>query len=517
MSPGNPDTPDRLVDAVRRCVITRDLFTAGDFVLAAVSGGADSMTLLSVLHRLSGSMRFTLAAAHFNHRIRASAGDELEHVRRAAESLGIPFHWGEEDVPAIAKQMGDSLEEAARKRRYVFLHAKAAEIGAGRIATGHTRTDHIETVLMRIVRGTGLRGLAGIPVRRGAVVRPLIEIEHEDTVSYCRSRGIAYVDDPSNKDTRFFRNRVRTELLPLIESEYHPGVRENLARLADIARTALENVRQRTRPLIAENLARAGEDRWELATRGFRRLDAFELSVLFGDIFAEEMLCDMDFTRVHYEELARLVLESGSSGKMVSLPGMTARKEHGRIVFERYRPGVSPFATAAMEPAGFPAELDVPGVTEARGVRVSTSVADASEVDPSRFGSRPFSRSTPPHSAAQGRSRRLGGDPTPQVPNREDEAYFDRETVTPPLVVRFPKPGDRMRPFGMSGTKKLSDIFIDKKIPSGERPTTLVIADAHDILWVVGIATSEKCRVREETREILRIRVEQTGEDSCSG
>lgn len=492
MPPGRPQTPDRLIDAVRSYVSSERLIVRGDTVLAAVSGGADSMTLLSILHRLSKTAGFSLAAAHFNHRIRASAEAEAEHVRRAAEQAGIAFHGGAADVPAEADRTGDSLEEAARKARYRFLLAKAEELGATRVATGHTRNDHIETVLMRIIRGTGLRGLAGIPQRRGIIVRPLLGLTREDTESFCRAAGIAYIEDASNRDTRFFRNRVRLELLPMLESRYHPGVRESLARLSDLARAAIDKIRLETRPLLEEGFCRVAEDRWELATGGLARLGELELTVLFGDIFAEKIPCDMDFTRVHYEELARLVLDPLATGKKLSLPGITARKEHGKIVFTRASGG---FSTLGGE--GVSAQIDFPGVTEAPGVTVIAEVLGPGEWDPSKLAP--------------------SGENLPADLTFFHEAYFDLRSVTPPLLLRHPEPGDRMRPFGMSGSKKLSDIFVDKKIPAGDRPTSLVIADAHDIIWLVGIATSEKCRIRDETREIVGIRVIGSKKDSWSG
>jgi len=475
MPPALPDTPDRLSDAVRRFVLTERLIGPGDLVLAAVSGGADSMALLSILHRLSGTMGFSLAAAHFNHRIRPSSGEELEHVRRAAAPMGIPFHWGSADVPAEAERTGDSLEEAARKARYHFLLAKAEEIRATCVATGHTRNDHIETVLMRIIRGTGMRGLAGIPARRGIIVRPLLDLMREDTESFCRMTGLPYVEDPSNRDTRFFRNRVRIELLPMLESRYHPGVRENLARLADIARSILDKIRLETRPLLEENFCRAGEERWELATGGLTRLGGSELAVLFGDIFAEKIPCDMDFTRVHYEELVRLVLDPLSTGKKLSLPGMTVRKEHGKIVFLRAGNGFPPLGGE-----DWSAQIVLPGVTEASGVTVLASILDAGEVDPSMLSSPGETGSSrnagpcdldPPRLTARDERSRAEEESLPINPRSVHETYFDRETIAPPLLLRFPEPGDRMRPFGMSGSKKLSDIFIDKKIQASERPT----------------------------------------------
>jgi tRNA(Ile)-lysidine synthase len=389
------------------------------------------------------------------------------------------------------------MEEAGRKARYGFLHAKADEIGASCIATGHTRTDQIETVLMRILHGTGLRGLAGIPVRRGIVVRPLLGLSREDTVAHCRSSGLAFVEDPSNDDTRFFRNLVRIELLPLLESRYHPGVGENLIRLAETARSALERIRIGTDPILHEHLARTGETRWELATGALARLDGLELAVLFSDIFADELECDMDFSRIHYVELARLVTDPRGTGKKLSLPGVTVKREHGKLVIHR--------GIAEAPPPDVPnvrTALDLHGVTTVPGVTVSASVLDARRERPSSlaatFDAGRFGRVASSVRSARG----------------AHEAYFDFSALTPPLVLRFAEAGDRMRPFGMTGSKKLSDIFIDRKIPAGERSTSLVITDAHDIIWLVGVATSEKCRVRDETGEIVKIRVERSGERS---
>jgi tRNA(Ile)-lysidine synthetase-like protein len=161
-------------------------------------------------------------------------------------------------------------------------------------------------------------------------------------------------------------------------------------------------------------------------------------------------------------------------------------------------------------------EIAVPGSTNAPGVTVLASILELADLDPSRLDPPPvmdFSTTAVPG----GRPRGERDGPSPLDPRAGHEAFFDREAIAPPLVLRSPEPGDRMRPFGMTGSKKLSDIFIDKKIPAGERPTSLVIADAHDILWLVGVATSEKCRIRNETRKIVHIRVARSGKDSWSG
>ena len=481
MPPGSFDTPDRLVDAdevvnaVRQFVVSRSLTRPQSLVLAAVSGGADSMALLSILHRLSGELGISLAAGHFNHQLRASAQNELEGVRDFAAFLGVPFHSGTDDVRTIVEATGDTIEEAARKARYRFLHRVAGEIHADGIATGHTRDDQAETVLMRILRGTGIRGLAGIPVKRGKVVRPLLGLTREETVSYCRASGISYVNDPSNEDLRFHRNRIRLELLPLLESTYHPGIRDNLVRLAENAQTIMETIRARTGPLLEKNLIQNPPDRWILNASAMDTLDDTAIVVLFGDLFANVLSCDMDFTRVHYDELVRLVRDTRATGKAVSLPGLTVRKEHSRLVITRGSPQDS-----EPRPPAPQAELTLPGETTTPTLVITADVLSRATVEDADL------RAT------------------------ETEAYFDRDVVSPPLTLRAALPGDRMQPFGMRGGKKLSDIFIDKKIPASDRSTSLVICDTHDILWLVGVTTSEKCRVGARTRDVVRIRIRRT-------
>ena len=481
MPPGSFDTPDRLadaeklVDAVKRFIVSRGLLRRQSLVLAAVSGGADSMTLLSILHRLSSELGVALAVGHFNHQLRASAQGELERVRDYTASLGLPFHSGTEDVRAIVESTGDTVEEAARKARYRFLHRTAGQIHADHIATGHTRTDQVETVLMRILRGTGIRGLAGIPVRRGEVVRPLLGLTREETLSYCRAASISYVEDPSNEDPRFYRNRIRLELIPLLESKYHPGVRDNLIRLAENAQSIMETIRAETEPLIEKNLTRFPPDRWILDTGGMDHLDDTAIVVLFGDLFANVLSCDMDFTRVHYHELVRLVRDTRATGKAVSLPGLAVKKEYDKLVITRWTA-----RTPECPPPIQQAVLSLPGETTTPALVITTEILDRTTIEDALL------RAT------------------------ETEAYFDRERVAPPLTLRTTLPGDRIQPFGMPGTKKLSDIFIDKKIPASARSTSLVITDAHDILWLVGITTSEKCRVGAGTRDVVRIRIERT-------
>jgi tRNA(Ile)-lysidine synthase len=205
-------------ETVKWFALSEELLPTEGLVLPAVSGGPDSMALLGILHDLSRELKFHLAVAHFDHRIRDTGERERKLVEDFARSLGLPVYSGTVDVRAQVAASGDTLEEGARKARYQFLSGVADEIKASRIATGHTKTDQEETVLMRILRGTGIRGLAGIPTRRGRIIRPLLCLDRSETRRYCDERGIPYVMDSTNEDATIFRNRIRLELIPLLLS-----------------------------------------------------------------------------------------------------------------------------------------------------------------------------------------------------------------------------------------------------------------------------------------------------------
>ena len=467
------DTPQQLRESVKWFNLSEELLPSDGLVLVAVSGGPDSMALLSILESLSHDLGFRVAVAHFDHKLREDSGEDRKRVEAIAKSLGLTVYTGQGDVRKRVETSGESLEEGARKARYEFLTRVADETRASRIATGHTRDDQAETVLMRILHGTGIRGLSGIPIRRGRIIRPLLCASREETRAYCDELSISYSMDPTNMDTRILRNRIRSELMPLLESSYHNGAENNLLRLADNAREMMDGIRSKTTPLIEQNLREISDHEWVLNVSSIATLDATSMVVLFGDVFGESLHCDMDFGRVHYEDVIRLVHDSRGSGKMLSLPGLTIKKEYENLILTK------PMASASVLPQlDYRTTLTFPGETHVAGSVVRTEIIDVENLDQASMKA------------------------TPKT------ALFALEGLRFPLVLRAPRTGDRMRPFGMEGTKKLSDIFADKKIPGRERARTLVVADADEIVWIVGVTTSEKSRVAPKSDKVVRISLE---------
>jgi tRNA(Ile)-lysidine synthase len=463
--------------------VDESLIAEGDKVLAAVSGGADSMALLSILHKLSSQIGFELAVGHFDHRLREASSVEKRRVEVMASNLGVPFYCGEGDVRSRAKARGETVEEAARKLRYRYLFKLAGDIGADLIATGHTRDDQIETILMRILRGTGVRGLAGIQVKRGKLIRPILGMSHRQAVTYCQINHIAHVEDPSNRDRRFTRNWIRYELLPVLKNNF-PNVGENLLRLSRNSKGALRRVQKITTPLISQYLTREPNGDWTLDLREIAGLDHNSKYVLFGDLLTENLGCDPDFSREHFEKLAHISGAAAVSGQMLSLPGLTVRREYDTLVFSS-----TSDTTSDVPPLQDIAALPIPGRAEFGNLAVLSVVMQATEYKTEKY------RSTEP-SLFEANGNRLQG-----------EAYFALEAIDPPLSIRLSQPGDRMRPFGTQGHKKLSDIFSDKKIPLRRRGKTVVISDQKEILWLVGVTTSESTRVSADSKNILKISV----------
>jgi tRNA(Ile)-lysidine synthase len=307
------------------------------------------------------------------------------------------------------------------------------------------------------------------------VIRPFLTIDRATAIEYCGAHDVPFADDPTNSDTRHARNRIRHELLPLLRDEYNPAIRDALVRLAGNAEAAVERVRTSTNPLIRSHLKKTGSNEWTLNLTALARLDATDLVVLFADLIVEHIGTDVDPSRQHFEELVRLVRNTRASGKRLSLPGLTVKREYEHLVFSRNIEAPATSATGLTT-------LTFPGETVTPKLKVTTEIIDGAS--PNSFAC------------------------------TKDTAYFSMRDLKLPLVIRGPEAGDRMRPFGLDGTKKLSDIFTDRKVPGRLRRKSFVVADAREIVWLVGVTTSESSRVEDPREPIVRITVETNTEDA---
>jgi len=463
----------RVINSIRE----QDLISAGDKLVVAVSGGADSVCLLHILAQHRSDLDVVLHAAHLNHQLRGAESDaDAGYVSSLTRKLGIPAIIERQDVAAYHDRKGGSLEEAAREVRYGFLARVAKSIGASKVLTGHTCDDHIETVLLHLLRGAGTAGLCGLQLRSALpcsknsspleVVRPLLEITRQETVDYCRRHRLAPRSDSSNESLSFFRNRVRLELLPVLRS-YNPGIDRVLIRLADIAGDDISFIEEQASLLWPDLAEKDGDalyldiNKMVALPRAIQR-QAFRKAVkqLRGNLKDVEA----DHIEVMIESLSK------PAGKRFHLPdGLTLSTEYGRLVLTPTRASVCP-----LPPLQNSASINIPGATDLPGWRVRAEIVQKS------------------------------------IGNENNlTASFDLDKIGKKLVVRRRRPGDRFQPLGMSQTKKLQDFMVDAKIPRVWRDRVPVVSSARQILWVVGWRMDDRVKVTEKTKKILHLQFER--------
>ena len=454
------------IDKVRGWIDAHCLIEPDEKVIAAVSGGPDSMALLTILAELSRERGFELAVAHFNHGIRREAAREASLVERRAKALGLPLFLGSGDVPGEARRMKQGIEETARRLRHAFLEETADAWGAERIALGHTRDDQVETILHHIIRGSGWRGLRGIAPRRGRLIRPLLTCSRGELVSYLRRRRVRYAIDRSNDDVRFFRNRIRRRLLPYLRKHFNASLDEAIVRLGENLADGWETLERPLRALIPDRSAKAGV---RIPLGRLSGLSEFQVYLLIDMLLREKFDIAQDVEKKHFDAVKRLI-RSSRSGKRTLLPhGVTVLREQSSILVSR---------EGSLEPTPVETVLAGPGSYPLPSWNLSVTIERVT-VTEAELVSRP----------------------------REIFAA----SIRFPLRVRSRRPGDRLVPFGMKGRRKLSDLFIDRKIPLTRRGRIPVFEDRDGILWVPGVVASERTRIGSRARSALRIRLSGAG------
>jgi tRNA(Ile)-lysidine synthase len=469
-----------LTERVCRTIDRYRLLPPGARVIVAASGGADSTALVCLLNEVSARLEIELVGlAHFNHMLRGEAADQDERFcRTLADRFSLAFDADRGDVRAAARRWGTSIEDAGRRLRYEFLAEARLGSGASHVAVGHTRDDQAETVLMNLLRGAGTLGLGGMPVRRGAFVRPLIECGHQELVEYLVAAGVPFREDESNLDRRHLRNRVRHDVLPVLE-RIAPSAGEALARAAESARADAEYLDE----LAADQLTRMAADS---AGPGVT-LDASALSGL--PVALARRVAGLALKRaaggrfVGFDQAERLLaLARGSIKGPVALPGVCASiAGPGRLILLPARGHGRAGDSNAPGPRTFFREsLSIPGeVLIEGGLSLSSDL---------RLGGLESVGLAAPPSAVQ-------------------TAVVDADLVSG-LAIRFRKPGDRFRPLGLDGHKKLQDFFVDRRVPRGERDRTPLVVDRDDrIVWVAGYVISEDFRVSERTRTVVILKL----------
>jgi tRNA(Ile)-lysidine synthase len=465
---------------VLRFIREHRLISGEPCLLVAVSGGPDSVCLLYVLTKLSEELGIRLHVAHLNHQLRGVESEaDAGYVSDLSHRLGIPVTVEKREVKAYQAQQRCSLEEAAREVRYTFLAQVARDIGANQVAVGHTIDDHIETVLMHLIRGTGTRGLRGLQPRVSwqlsggslTIIRPLLEVSREETASYCHQHQLTPRIDASNLSLSPLRNRIRHRLLPLLKG-YNPRVVEALLRTARIAGDDLAYLDEESTRLWAE-IARREGNTVVLDKKAFLELPPALKRYLLR-ISIEKLIGNLkDIETRHIEEVMSALTKP--AGKRVSLPGgLTFAVAYHQYLIGQDPAALSPFPVLDAE---FP--LKIPGETLIPGWRIDASVVDPSVV------------------------KGIG------LINKDFTACFDLDQTGDKLLVRGRQRGDKFQPLGMNQPKKLGEFMIDAKIPHPWRQRVPIVCSPSHILWVVGWRIDERVKVTDNTQKVLFLKMER--------
>ena len=466
-----------LQERVLRAIKRETLIPEDGRVLVALSGGADSVALTLLLYELAPTAGFSVVGlAHLNHQLRQEATDDEQFCLELAKGLVLPIEVGRADVRERARGEGISIEEAGHRERYAFFARVAGHLGAHRVATAHTRSDQAETYLMRLIRGAGPVGLAGIRPRSGRVIRPLLEVSRAELRTYLAQREQSFREDETNQDVRVTRNRIRHELLPFLEERFSPAIVDVLAREADIARSDadwLDGAANRIASTFVSNKEGiVSVDVEALASQPKALARRVAKSAL-------EQVAQRAIGFDHIERFLGLARQSGLDRAEADFPGCRVERRDGRLLIGAPRRRMTDGAAAEFTyRLTIPGEVDVPEA----GLVISAQRVSGTKVPAARL-------------TARGGTVTVAG-----------------EQLTAPLIVRNWRPGDAVRPLGLGGRKKLQDLFVDRKVTRFERHKVPIVADKkRGIVWVVGHTVADDFRVTASTKGMLTLKATKLG------
>ena len=506
---------EKTEDKVFSYMEDQGMISPGHKIVAGVSGGADSVCLLFVLLEYAKKIPIRLAAVHVNHGLREEAGEDAEFVRKLCQQEGVPFFLKEADVSRLAAREKLSLEEAGRMLRYQAFREAGKEFGADRIAVAHNGNDRAETMLFHLFRGSGIRGLCGIPPRREEIIRPLLCLERSEIESYLDERGIPYRTDRTNLEDCYTRNRIRHHLIPLAEQEVSPRAVAHMCRTADML-TELEeylefqtfqarescvngNISDRREgPGVRESGLQSGTEVLAIDVERFGCLHIALQKRLLLSLLRELAPGGKDISAVHLEDTLSLFGREGNP--QIDLPlGIRAVKRYGTVYLERKR-------KSDVEPGGLSVEQER-CLQEAQSVCRERSpyqklilppgeMQDPMFIDLGDWGRAEISV----FYAKKGQ----------KVLRNEYTKWLDCDKIIESPVFRFRRTGDFLTlADGKGGTihKSLKDYMITEKIPRERRGQVLVLAEGKHILWLAGYRISEYYKVTENTKRILQVKL----------
>ena len=456
-----------MINEVEKYLEKYHMISQNDTIVAGVSGGADSICLLLLLHEYQKKKPFQLAAVHINHKIRDNAEEDAKYVKDMCDNLNIPFYLFEEDISVLAKEKGISTEEAGREVRYrAFNHVVKQLGGNGKIAVAHNQNDQAETVLFHLFRGTGLTGMSGILPVRDNIIRPLLGTDRVTIEEYLKKQNISWCIDSTNSEDTYTRNKIRNHILPYAEKEIVKNATAHIAATAEEMTQIREYFDIQVEQLIKEMVV-FSENEADIMVSSFQTIpDILQRQVLLRCM---EQLTNgrKDIGSPHILAIQELFKKTGC--KEIHLPyQLEARKQYEKVIIRKKEKKEKEYFKQAVE---IPGEILLPS-----GKKAVFSLLQAEK--------------------------------DKIIPQKTYTKWFDYDKILHCLVLRNRISGDYFTVNQNMERKKAKDYFMEEKIPREKRDDILLLTDDNHILWALGLRISEYYKVTKETKQILQVIVE---------
>lgn len=469
-----------MIDKVLSYIKEHSMLKSGEKVLVALSGGPDSVCLIHILYNLQEKLNIQCFAAHVNHCLRGEAADKDEaYAEELCRSLNIPFFSKRVDINTLAINRGISIEMAGREARYEFFDEIKNKYQIHKIAVAHNSNDQAETILMRLMRGTGSEGLRGIkPIREGVFIRPILCLSREEIEEYCRVNNLNPRIDKTNLEDIYYRNKIRLQLLPYIEENFNSNIISTLNRLAYLIDSDNDYIQEQV-DINYNKFCNVNEEGLLIHRDAFKLHRAI-LSRLIRKAYNEFSGIHSNFQKVHVDDV--IFLQNQGTGRSINLPG-------GICAENRYY-DIYIFNKNSKADKGYNESYIIESIN-----KIKSKLYDGFNIylDDFRLN---FS------------FKYLELKPSLNLKTNNNTKYFDLDKIKGSILVRNRKAGDRFSPLGMRGSKKLKDIFIDLKIPQNKRNDIPLLCFDEDIAWIIGYNISDKYKVDKNTTNILQIKLE---------
>lgn len=442
------------------------MIETGDTVVVGVSGGADSVCLLLLLHEYQSKKEFKIAVVHMNHMIRTNAKNDADYVKQICDNLQIPFFLYEKDIVGMAKDKGISTEEAGRDARYEAFNEVLASLGGkGKIAVAHNRNDCAETVLFNLFRGTGLTGLSGILPVRDNIIRPVLCLSREQIERYLKRHQFLWCIDSTNKENTYTRNKIRNIIIPYAEKEICKNSADHIARTAGELAEIREYFERQTKIAVNETVTMK-QDEVSIHVYDFLKLENLMQKQVLLYCMEKITLGRKDIGMKHILDIQTLFQKDGS--KQIDLPyQLEAVKQYDNVIIRNRKKRVD---------NSFYQEVNVPGKIFLPSGKVMEFTIFPSQKDEN-------------------------------IPEKTYTKWFDYDKILHCLVLRNRKTGDFLTINELMSKKKVKDYLIQEKVPRDERDDLLLLTDGSHILWVLGLRISEYYKVTNETKRILQVMI----------